>query len=129
MLFGSLYVGYASWNVFKRMEAGVKDDPYRLKYQEVHIWRFITIVTIGLQDATAIFVGALGAYQENYELMVTYALITAIVFVLNLVNTTLLKTIVSPVFSGAVFLIAFIFSRYLKRSNYEINDKKNRSRV
>ena len=129
MLFGSLWVGYASWRTYRKLELSVANDPYRLQYQEIHIWRFITVVTLCLQDATGVFVGVIGAYKESYELTLSYTIITATVFVLNLVIPALRNTIVGPVFSAAVAVIAFLFTRCLRRTAYEIGDKKNRSKV
>ena len=128
MLAGSIYVSYASWKalnvkVFENDKLG-----NRLEDQQLNIWRFITVVTIALQDFTALM-GIMGIYKENYELTLTYAITTAIVFIMNLFNEYLKNTIAGPVFVIAVSFVASIFTVLLRSIKYEINDKRSMAKV
>ena len=128
LLAGSIYVSYASWKSLDLFELKVSQNYYGLQYQGVNIWRFITVVTIALQDFSALF-GIFGTYTESFEITLTYAIIMAVVFVLNLINPSLMPTIVGPVFAVCVSIIAFIFTRFLRNVEYEINDKRAMSKV
>ena len=128
LLAGSIYVSYASWKTLNKQQLSISGNFYGFEYQILAIWRFITVVSIGLQDFTALF-GIFGTYTESYEITLTYAIVMTIVFVMNLFNPSLLPTIVGPVFAVCVAIIAFVFSRFLKNIAYEINDKRTQNTV
>ncbi len=126
-IIGSFYVGSASSKIIGfRQQFNDTHNPYRLKRMQLSIWWFITVCTLALQDFTAL-VGIFGAFKESYELTFTYSLISCGVLVLNLANPSLLPTIVGPVCVAIVLIVAFIFSRYLKKIQYNMTSAKSKS--
>jgi uncharacterized membrane protein len=73
MIIGSFYVGIASSKIIGRAQhISSTENPYRLRNLQLSVWWFITVVTLALQDFSAL-VGIVGAYKESYELTLTYS--------------------------------------------------------
>jgi len=119
-------VGSASSRIIDYYHMKNANNPYSLKSMQLSIWWFISVVTLALQDFSAL-VGVVGAYKESYELTFTYSLITLGVLVLNLVNPSLLPTIIGPIFDALVMVFAFVFSRYLKKIQYNVASTKSKA--
>jgi len=126
MIIGSFYVGIASSKVVGTAQYYQKENPYRLQSLKFSFWWFIAVVTLALQDFSAL-VGIVGAYKESYELTLSYSLLSLGVLILNLINPMLLVTIVGPIFVAIVMIVAFVFSRYLKNIQYNITSSKSKS--
>jgi hypothetical protein len=96
---------------------------YNLPYVNLSFWWFIAVLTLALQDVSAI-VGIIATYRESYGLTISYSALMAGVLLLNLINSSLLYTIVGPVFNALLMIIVFVYSRYLKNNQYNIAAKK-----
>jgi hypothetical protein len=72
MIIGSFYVGITSSKLVGAAQYYQKENPYRLQSLKFSFWWFIAVVTLALQDFSAL-VGIAGAYKESYELTLTYS--------------------------------------------------------
>jgi hypothetical protein len=73
MIIGSFYVGIVSSKIIggaQKMSSG--KNPNRLRVLQLSFWWFITVMTLALQDFSAL-VGIVGAYKNSYELTLTYS--------------------------------------------------------